>query len=291
MRKLIFLSLFLSLNLIAKVEILTTYAYIADVTEKVGGNLVKVSYLAKPKYDPHFITAKPSFIAKIKKADLVIENGADLEIGWFPKLLSSANNSNLKKERVLTLSNYIEFIEIPDDLSRSNGDIHPDGNPHFHLNPDNILIIAKVIKDKLIEIDSQNSQIYKRNFNRFKADFLIKIEQWEERLKSLQGVKVYQYHSIFSYFLKKFKMESIANLEPLSGIPPTMKHIKSLIDLSKKEKINYILQDVYHSKKSANFISKKSGIEVLTLPHDVKSTTEAKDIFLLFETIVKEFER
>jgi zinc/manganese transport system substrate-binding protein len=282
----------LNLVLFAKINVVTSYAYIADITKQVGGDLVKVKYLANPAFDPHFITPKPSHIAKLRRADLVITNGGELEIGWMPPLLKNANNPKLAKN-TLELFNFMRPIEIPHkhEITRENGDIHPHGNPHFHLRPSNILRSADFIAYKLGVIDPDNEAKYQANFKAFEAKWNQKSKSWYKVARSLRGKKVIQYHKLFSYLLKEFGVKMVAEIEPKPGITPNARHIEKLIKIIKDQKVNFIVQDIYHSSEIAKYLAKKTGIRVITLPHDVNSLDNTSDMFELFDEIFRRLSR
>lgn len=272
-----------------EINIITTYPYIANIVENIGGDRVKVTALANSKWNPHTIVPKPSFIAKMRTADLLIINGAQLEIGWLPQLIRQANNPKIQFESVgfLDLSKFVSLIEIPKEVSRALGDVHPEGNPHYYLDYMNIFQIAEAIKNKLIELYPENQQYFLDNFNRFKNKLNEKIKIWETNLIKLKGTKVIEYHKIFDYFIKRCEMFLAGTLEPLPGIPPSSRHIKEVEKLIKEENIKFILQDVYNPDDAAKYLSKKYNIKLLILPHDVGATNDVYDIFSLFDSIIE----
>ncbi|MEJ2373367.1 MAG: zinc ABC transporter substrate-binding protein, partial [Sulfurimonas sp.] len=178
MKKILVLLLFVSMSLVAKVNVVTTYAYLGEIVKEVGGNNVKVKVLANSKFDPHFIVPKPSLITKLRKADLLVINGGQLEIGWLPPLLRGAQNKNINigTKGFLDVSGVINMINKPAVVSRAQGDVHPDGNPHFALDPHNIAVIAKLIAKKLVLLDYANKDAYENNLQSF-------LQDWESYLK------------------------------------------------------------------------------------------------------------
>jgi len=283
------ISLLINIGIFAKLRVVTTYPYISDILQHIAKDKIKITTLAKGSRDPHFITPKPSYIAKLRKADLLIINGGQLEVGWVPPLIRQANNSRIspQSEGFLDLFNFIEPIEKPTSVSRANGDVHPDGNPHFILNPDNVPLISNAITEKLSSLDKENQAFYSANNISFKNRFKEKIKLLTDKMKSLDGVKVVQYHKFFNYFFHKFHLKEAVTIEPLPGIPPSSKHISKVIKTIKEEGVKFIIHDVYHSKRSSKYISEKSGAKFVVLPHDVNAVKEAKDIFSLFDTIVE----
>ncbi|MCX7737887.1 MAG: zinc ABC transporter substrate-binding protein [Hydrogenothermaceae bacterium] len=274
-----------------EIKVVTTYPYIASITKEIVKEKGKVESLAEGIFDPHFVVPKPSLTIKLRDADLLVINGAGLEVGWLPPLLNQANNLKINPSSVgfLDLSNLVNLIDKPENTSRAYGDIHPEGNPHFHLNPNNIPILADAITQKLCRLDQYNCQYYKNNYSSFKERWDSKIKEWDVRMSPLRGKKFIQYHKLFDYFLLRYGLKSVGTLELLPGIPPNAKHVDSLIDLVRNEKVDRVLQDVYHPQKPANFISEKTGVRITILPHDVGAVPEAKDIYSLFDEIVKRF--
>ncbi|MCK4888531.1 MAG: zinc ABC transporter substrate-binding protein, partial [Candidatus Aminicenantes bacterium] len=179
----------------AKLRVVVSYNYIADIVKKIGGEEVVVTPLSKGYKDPHYITPRPSFIAKMRKADLLIINGGQLEIGWIPPILKKANNPRINpgNKGFLDLFSFIEGIDIPKEISRAHGDVHPDGNPHFHLDPENILIVSKVIRDKLIDLNLSNKDIFTKRYKEFSEMWKKKIADWEMSLEKFSGKNVVQY--------------------------------------------------------------------------------------------------
>ena len=273
----------------AKVEIAVTYTYIEDITKKIAGDEADIKTLSKPKEDPHFVMARPSLIAKLRNADLLILNGGHLEIGWLPPLIKRANNKDIFEggDGFLDLSHSIEMIDTHDSVSRADGDVHPDGNPHFILDPYNVPIVAKSIADKLSKLDSANQELYQKNYENFKTAWEMRLIGWGKKMKPFEGKKVIQYHKSFDYFIKRYKMELLDTIEPIPGISPTSKHTMKLIERIKEEKSPLlIMHDVYHNRKAAKLISVKTDIKIIDVPHDVDALNGADSIENLFETII-----
>jgi len=290
MKKTILLSLLLTSSIFAKLNVATTYNYLGEVTKAIGGDLVKVDVLASPKLDPHFITPKPSLIGKLRREDLLIMNGGQLEIGWLPPLLRSANNSKIKNgtQGFLDVSGAVTLMDKPQNVSRSNGDVHPDGNPHFALNIENIVPIAELISMKLAQVDPSHADKYNKNFEAFKSKMDALATKLKEQYSSCQGKKVVQYHELFNYAMDEYGVNKVGNIEPLPGISPSSKHTLELINLMKEQKVTTILQDVYHEKKTAQFIASKTGATVKIVPHDVGAVEGTETLESFYETIARE---
>jgi len=281
----ILLVLLTPLALFANLNIAVTYPYIEVITKEIGGDKIDTIVLARGNWDPHFVVPRPSLISKVRNADGLIMNGAHLEIGWLPQLIRRAGNSkiNINSKYFLNLSNYIKLINAGQNADRSRGDVHPNGNPHFHLDPNNILVIANVIKGYLISIDDKNKDIYKSNYQKFASIWDKKLQEWNSKMSSKAGMKVIEFHNVLAYFNKAYEINTIATIEPLPGIPPSSRHTMSLIKLIKEKKPSYIFHDVYHSNKTAKYISSKTGIKLLIMPHDIGALDSIEDLVDLFD--------
>ena len=290
MKKIMIILMFIlmSLSLMAKLRVVTAYPYMKDITDRIGKEKVKVIALSPGNWDPHVIVPKPSLIAKVRQADLLIINGGQLEIGWIPPVLRQANNPKVmpSKKGFLDLSTFIKMIQVPDSVSRAQGDIHPAGNPHFHLDPHNIILIANAFSYKLMELDPDNVEYFNKNKEEFLNQWKTKITEWEKKLAPLTGTKYIEYHKNFDYFLERYGLIILDTIEPLPGIPPTSKHTIELIKELKNEKIAKILHDVYHSSKCTKLISQKTNVPWVVVPHDINSLNTVKDIFMLYDEIV-----
>jgi len=258
-------------SLFAKLSIAVAYPYIGKITHSIAHNKVKIQSLSRGNWDPHFVVPKPSLIATLRDTDLLIINGASLETAWLSPLLKGANNAKIlpNSKGYLDLSQYIKLQDIPRTVDRSMGHIHAEGNPHFILDPHNVIKLAKVIYIKLAILDATNKGFYKQNFLKFKKHWQRKISGYDKKMQKCKNMKVVQYHELFNYFLHAYGIISIDNLEPLAGVKPNPRHTMKLINEIKENKVKFILQDVYHEHKTADFIAKKTGAKVLKLPHDV----------------------
>lgn len=287
MRLLLLLALLVSLSE-AKLTVAVSYPYIASLTKTIGGDKLNVETLAQGSWDPHFVVPKPSLIGRLRSADLIIINGADLESGWLPPLLTRASNSNLSNPaNVLDLSKKVKLIDIPTDTSRAGGDVHEDGNPHFHLDPHNIPLLAEAITLFLSQKDPANTPLYRSNLAAFKALWNTNLKRWDSAMAPLRGKSVIQYHPVFNYFLRAYGLKSLATIEPLAGIPPSSGHTMKLIGIIASEKPLCIMHDVYHSTKTGEFLHDKTGIKLLLMPHDVGSLETVDTISALFDALTE----
>ncbi len=284
MKKFLYL-LLLPLSLFADLRIAVSYPYIGALTKTVGGEHVDIEVLAKGNWDPHFVVPRPSLITKTRNADVLIMNGGQLEIGWLPPLINRAGNSKVtpNAKTFLNLSHNVKLINKPHTVDRSGGDVHPDGNPHFHLDPKNILILAQKIRNFLTSIDGEHALSYKKNYQVFEKIWKAKLLIWKKKMAHKKGLKVIQFHDNLAYFNKAYGLVNIATIEPLPGIPPSSRHTLSLIELIKREKPCCILHDVYHSTKTAEYLHDKTGIKIILMPHDIGALDDIEDLTSLFD--------
>lgn len=272
----------------AKVNVVTAYPYIADLVKEVGGDRVKVTALAKATRDPHFIVPRPSFIAKVRNADLVVVNGGELEIGWMPPLLERSGNPNVQPGSAgyLALSDSVAMRGKPTVLSRAGGDVHAEGNPHFSVDMHQVPKMSAAVARGLCGADAANCAFYKANERRFALGWADKAKQWEAKLKPLKGVRVIQAHELFDYLLEDFGIETVTTLEPLPGVPPTAKHLAEVIRQIREQKITLLLTSVYFPEQAVEMVAAKTGIRIVTLPHDVGALEGSNSMAAMFDTIV-----
>ncbi|HHD77301.1 MAG TPA: zinc ABC transporter substrate-binding protein [Campylobacteraceae bacterium] len=289
MKKIALITLLTAVSLFAKVNVATTYAYLGKITEHIGGKYVHVDVLADPKRDPHFIVPRPSLIGKLRREDLLIINGGQLEIGWLPPLLKSANNPKIRvgQKGFLDVSGVIEMINKPQNVSRAYGDIHPGGNPHFGIDVHNVLPIAQLIALKLEQIDPAHADAYAKNLKNFQVQMQELITKLDAKMRPCRGKKVVEYHALYDYALRAYGLVRVGTIEPLPGITPSSRHTLQLINLMRAKGVKLILQDVYHEKKTARFIAEKTGAKVVILPHDVGSVPGSETL-VKFYTMIAE---
>src|SRR6267154_5151564 len=220
------------------VKVITTLTDLAELTQEVGGDKVDVEALAKGYQDPHFVEPKPSFLLKLRHADLLVLVGLDLEIGWLPPLITQSGNGKIQPggQGYLDASQFAEILEIPQGaVTRAEGDVHPLGNPHYWLDPDNGRRIAKGIATKLADMDPANGAYFQQRFQDFEKRLAAAEQKWDAEMKPYRGRKVVTYHRSFPNFAKHFGLDVIGYVEPRPGIPPTPIHTLELIQLMKRE--------------------------------------------------------
>jgi len=286
--KIIFLLILTVTTVFSKLNVAVAYPYIEQLTKEIAKERVNVIPLSRGDWDPHFVVPKPSLVAGLRNADLLIVNGASLEIGWMPPLVNNANNAKIQPNAkgYLDLSAYIQLQDIPKRVNRSMGHVHAEGNPHFILDPHNIIKLAEVIMLKLSLLDATNKDFYQNNFKIFKLHWQKKLKLYERKMQKCQGMMVVQYHELFNYFLRRYHITSLDNLEPLPGVSPSIKHTLDLVNIIAKNKVKYILQDVYHEHKTSTFLAQKTAAKVVDLPHDVGALGSVKTLDDFYDNLV-----
>jgi zinc/manganese transport system substrate-binding protein len=272
----------------AAVKAVVTYPYIESILKEVGGDRVEISVLAKGNEDPHFVVARPSFIGRLRMADLLVINGASLGIGFVPPLIRQASNNKILPGSAgfLDLSQYVELIDKPQKVSRAEGDVHPEGNPHFILDWHNVPAVAKALSDKLAEVDPAGTEFYAGKLKSFLERWQKKSDELDKKAEGLKGKTVFQYHRLFNYFAGRAGIKIAGELEPKPGIQPTGKHIEELISEAPVKKVFFVMADAYHEQKSPEVLAQKLGIPWAVIPQDVGAVPGAKDIFSLYDTML-----
>ena len=259
-----------------------------SLAEEIGGDKVKAFSATHAKQDPHHIRARPSLIAKIRRADLIFCSGAGLEVGWMPILLQKANSKvQPGKLGYLMASNYTPVIDIPDKVDRSHGDVHPEGNPHVHLDPNNILLVAKELNKRLAVIDSINKNYYQENYNNFINRWKKSLLRWEKDIESIKDQRIIIHHKSFDYLFHWMKLDEVAALEVKPGIPPTASHLKNILQDINNNPADIIVISPYDPSEGALWLSKQTKIPVVTLPYTIGGNEESINLFALFDSSIK----
>lgn len=272
----------------AKVDILACEPEWASLAREIGGDKVEAYAATTAFQDPHHIQARPSLLAKARKADLLICSGAELEAGWLPILLKKSGNGAIRpgKPGHLMAADYVRLLEVLGRVTRSMGDVHASGNPHLHLDPSNILKVASVLNKRLQSIDKVNSDYYQKRFSSFSQKWKKAIKRWEKRSASLRGMLVVVHHRSWIYLESWLGLKEIAALEPKPGLPPTSRHLAKVLKQVQSTPAKAIIHSPYQQQKSAKWLSGKSGIPVVKLPFTVGGTPQAKDLFSLFDDTI-----
>jgi zinc/manganese transport system substrate-binding protein len=273
-----------------KLNMITTTEDLAAIAREVGGDHVTVEALARGYQDPHFVEAKPSFILKLQKADVLVLVGRELEIGWLPPLIQQSRNSKIQVGAAgyLDASLQATILEIPTgQVMRAMGDVHPLGNPHYWMDPENGKRVGKEIADKLSELRPNDKAFYQQKL----ADFTSRLDTAEKRwladMAPYKGTKVVTYHRSFPNFAERFGLDIIGYIEPKPGIPPSPQHTLDLINEMKRQNVKVMLIEPYFDLKTPNAIGRDTGAQVLVMPPSVGGVKEITDYFALFDYDVK----
>jgi zinc/manganese transport system substrate-binding protein len=275
---------------LATVRIVTSVQDFASIADAVGGKRVETFALARGYQDPHFVDPKPSFVLKLSRADLLIVAGLELEIGYLPPLIDQSRNDRIRPGAAayLDASNGCDILERPTGtVTRAMGDVHPFGNPHFWLDPENGRIIARAIAAKLTELDSAGAADYRANLAAFEARLSDGEKRWEAALAPYAGTEIVTYHNSWPNFLKRFKLVAAGYIEPKPGIPPSPSHTVELIDVMRAKKTPVILMEPYFDRKTPAQIAEKTGATLLVFIPSVGGVPEVKDYFSLFDYDIK----
>jgi zinc/manganese transport system substrate-binding protein len=270
-----------------RVTVITTTQDLASIAAEIGGDRVTVESLAKGYQDPHFVDAKPSYLVKLRKADLFVEVGRDLEVGWVPGLLQNARNSRILPggPGFVDASAGISVLEQGARVGREQGDVHPLGNPHYWLDPSNGAVIARNIRDGLTRVSPSDLAHFQSRCEAFEKRLEERVDRWKTEAKTigLTGSKIVTYHRSWSYFAKAFGCEVIGSVEPRPGVPPPPKHIQSLTGLMKAEQVPLLIVEPYFDPKLPGRIAQQSGAALVVLPPSVGAAKEATDYLKLFD--------
>ncbi len=292
--KLLFAALLLSFAspLLAKIHVVSSLQDFASIAEAIGGDRVETYALAKGYQDPHFVDAKPSFILKLSRADVLIVAGLELEIGYLPPLIDQSRNDRIHvgSAGYLDASIGCDILQRPTrQVTRAMGDVHPYGNPHYWTDPENGRVIAWAVAEKLSELDPSGKAVFEKNLAAFEGLLTQKEKEWNAKMGPYAGTKVVTFHDSWPNFAKYFKLEIAGHIEPKPGIPPTPSHTLEIINLIQAQKIPVILVEPYFDSKTPKYIAQKTGAAVVTFYPSVGGIPEIKDYFALFDHNIDAF--
>lgn len=271
----------------AKLKVFACEPEWGSLLQELAGDKVDVDVATTALQDVHVIDAKPSLIAKMRDADLLVCTGADLEIGWLPQLLRQSGNTKLASGPASFMAAaQVKTLEKPTALDRANGDVHPDGNPHIQMDPRRVLIVARRLAARLAEVDPANADIYKQRGADFEKRWLAAMGRWKTEAAPLRGRKVVVHHISWVYLWDWLGIEQIGALEPKPGVPPTSGHLASLIDVTKASDTLAIVHAAYLSPKPSQWLSGRTGVPVVTLPYTVGGDAQSKDLFGFYDSTI-----
>lgn len=275
-----------SLAAAKKLNVITATTDLAALVQEVGGDKINVESMAKGYQDPHFVEAKPSFLLKLRQADLLVIVGLQLEIGWLPPLITQSGNSRIQvgANGYLDASQFAEILEIPQgSITRAMGDVHPLGNPHYWLDPDNGRRVAKGIAGKLGEMDPEDAAYFQQRDQDFERRLAEADKKWLAAMAAYRGRKVVTYHNSAPNFAKHFGLNVVGFVEPRPGIPPTPSHTLDVINMMKRDHVKVIMVEPYFDRKTPDSIAREAGGTVVEYLPSVGGVKEVTTYFQLFD--------
>jgi zinc/manganese transport system substrate-binding protein len=274
-----------SLPALAEVKVLATVPEWGALAREIGGERVAVTVATTAMQDPHRIEARPSLIARARTADLIVATGAGLEIGWLPLLVRESGNKRIQPggSGYFEAASVVQLRDVPQSVDRSMGDVHAAGDPHFHLDPRNILPVAAALSERLTKVDPAGAAIYRNNLERFTGRWHAALTRWEEERISLKGLPFLQVHRSFGYLAHWLELENRGELEPKPGIEPTSGHLSRIVASQQNAPVAVILRATYQNETAGRWVSERTGIPLVTLPYTVGGTPQATDLFGLFD--------
>lgn len=273
----------------AKVSVFACEPEWASLAEEIGGDMVETFAATNARQDPHYIRARPSLVAKMRKADLVVCSGAGLEVGWLPVLFQKAGNAKTQPGGIgyLMAADVVPVLEKPVTIDRSMGDVHPEGNPHVHLNPHNILLVARELTNRLKALDSSNADSYQKRYEEFSTRWQEAIDRWENQAAGLKGKSIITHHKAWSYFISWLGLNLANTLEPKPGIPATTSHLEELLQQVRNAPVLAIVRTPYAPDNASEWLSGKSGVPAVALPYTIGGEAEVTDLFILFDRSIE----
>ena len=288
MKALIWAALLLGSNWSIPAQALNVFACEPEwgaLTQELAGDAVTLDVATSALQDVHQIEAKPSLIAKMRRADLVVCSGAELEAGWLPQLIRQSGNSKVASgPGSFMATDQVVTLDRPSELDRAAGDVHPQGNPHVQLDPYRVLAIAKALAARLAQLDPDRAAVYTQRLADFSMRWQEAIPNWEARAAPLKGRKVVVHHASWVYLLTWLGVEQIGTLEPKPGVPPTSGHLASLIEITKAQSALAILSAAYQDPKPGEWLAERTGVPALVLPFTVGGDDQARDLFGLYDS-------
>jgi zinc/manganese transport system substrate-binding protein len=259
------------------------------LAQELGGDRVSVYVATNALQDPHHVQAKPSLLARARRANLVVCTGAELEIGWLPIVLRQSGNEAVQPDKpgYFEAAHYVQMLEVPTRLDRAAGDVHPGGNPHIQTDPRNIGRVATALAQRLGEVDPSNAPFYQARYQDFMKRWNAAIQRWDREAAPLKGINVVAHHKGWAYLDQWLGMHEIAELEPKPGVEPTAAHLEEVLALLKREPARMIIRSPFEDSRASDWLGERARIPEVMLPFTVGGTDKAKDLFGLFDDTVQ----
>ncbi len=259
------------------------------LAQELGGDKVTVFAATNALQDVHHIEAKPSLVAQLRKADLLVCTGSELEIGWLPVLLRQAGNEKVLagKPANFEAAHYVRMLEVPTRLDRADGDVHPGGNPHIQTDPRNIGKVAEALAQRLAGVDAANATFYQGRYKDFDQRWQNAIKRWQAEAAPLKGVAIVVQHKGFPYLEDWLGLKEVATLEPKPGVEPTSAHLVEVLAQLQHQPAKMVIRAAYNSDRPSQWLSERAKIPAVALPFTVGGSESAKDLFSLFDDTIK----
>ena len=270
----------------AKLNVVATLPDYGAIAQEIGGEYVKVTALAKGTEDPHFVDARPSFIRVLNQADILLEGGAEMEIGWLPPLVNNARNAKILGSSAghVLMAQGIPLLDVPSaPVDRSMGDVHPGGNPHFAHDPANGKIMAAHLAEVFGQLDPAHATVFMANLKTFNERLDQKLAEWTKLMEPYRGIKVVSYHKSYEYFAARFGLEIVGQIEPKPGIEPSPTHINALIPRMKEAGAKLVMIEPNRPRKTPQYVADAIGAKLAIVPGMVGGHEKIKDYFSLFD--------
>ena len=263
------------------------------LAEEIGGQKITLFTATTAFQDPHHIEARPSLLAKARNSDLLFCTGADLEAGWLPILLRKSGNDKIQPGKAghLMAADHVKLLEARKKVDRSMGDVHARGNPHIHLDPRNILPVADVLTRRLMQIDPDNKPYYEARLNDFSKRWKKALVRWEKQSAAIRGMPIVVHHRSWVYLENWLALKEIATLEPKPGVPPTSKHLATVVTTLQTQPARAVIRSPYQDARASQWLEKQTGIKAILLPYTVGGTKAARDLFSLFDDTISRLEK
>jgi zinc/manganese transport system substrate-binding protein len=275
----------------AALKVVTSTSDLADIAKAVGGSRIAVRHISEGYQDPHFVEAKPSFVLQLRDADVFAFVGLDLEIGWMPLLLDGARNRRINPggSGHVDVSRVIPVLDVArGPVDRSQGDVHPRGNPHYWLDPENAKRIAELFRERFSALDPQGASVYARNAQQFGARLDAAEQEWAAHLAKIEGRPVVAWHTSWRYFAQYTGMNIVGFMEPKPGVPPSPAHLAGLIQTMKRTGTKVIIMEPFYDRRMADFVARNSGAQVLVLPPSVGGARGINDYIALMRYNIRQ---
>ncbi len=281
--------LLLPLNAAAAMQVFSCEPEWGALVTELAGDHAEVFSATTAQQDPHYIQARPSLIARMRRADLVVCTGAELEIGWLPVLMARGGNPRVKPgtDGYFEAANFVPMLEVPQRLDRAEGDVHPKGNPHIQLDPRNIARIAPALSERLAKVDPANAGDYRKRLEDFSQRWQSALERWDAEAKSLKGMPIVVHHKSWAYLNQWLGLKEIGTLEPKPGVPPSSSHLAELLETLKVTPAKAVIRAPYQDPRPSEWLSKQvPGMVMIEMPFTVGGNAQATDLFGLFDSSI-----